>query len=155
MNWRRRSNHSLHRREVGGGGRLAHDHWLVQNPIHHRGELGGVCDIGENSGSVSVLSCTGAEICCAAAIAAYAAASIWSAEFRKRCREYATEQIDLQRRDFKRLGVLGDWENPYRTMDFRFEADMVRALAKIVERGHLARGAKAGALVLRLRLVAG
>jgi isoleucyl-tRNA synthetase len=65
-----------------------------------------------------------------------------AAEFRKRCREYAAEQIDLQRRDFKRLGVLGDWDNPYRTMDFRFEADMVRALAKIVERGHLARGAK-------------
>ncbi|MBL8263088.1 MAG: isoleucine--tRNA ligase [Xanthomonadaceae bacterium] len=65
-----------------------------------------------------------------------------AAEFRKRCREYAAEQIDLQRKDFKRLGVLGDWDNPYRTMDFRFEADMVRALAKIVERGHLARGAK-------------
>jgi isoleucyl-tRNA synthetase len=65
-----------------------------------------------------------------------------AAEFRKRCREYAAEQIDLQRRDFKRLSVLGDWDNPYRTMDFRFEADMVRALAKIVERGHLARGAK-------------
>ena len=65
-----------------------------------------------------------------------------AAEFRKRCRAYAAEQIDLQRKDFKRLGVLGDWDNPYRTMDFRFEADMVRSLAKIVERGHLARGAK-------------
>ncbi len=62
--------------------------------------------------------------------------------FRQKCREYAAEQIDLQRRDFKRLGILGDWENPYRTMDFRFEADMLRSLAKIVERGHLVRGAK-------------
>jgi isoleucyl-tRNA synthetase len=65
-----------------------------------------------------------------------------AAAFRQKCREYASEQIDIQRRDFKRLGVLGDWENPYRTMDFRFEADMLRALAKIVERGHLMRGAK-------------
>ncbi len=65
-----------------------------------------------------------------------------AAAFRARCREYAAEQIDGQRRDFKRLGVLGDWENPYRTMDFRFEADIVRALAKIVANGHLSRGAK-------------
>jgi isoleucyl-tRNA synthetase len=65
-----------------------------------------------------------------------------AAAFRQKCREYAAEQIDLQRRDFKRLGILGDWENPYRTMDFRFEADMLRSLAKIVERGHLVRGAK-------------
>jgi len=65
-----------------------------------------------------------------------------AAAFRVKCREYAAEQIDGQRRDFKRLGVLGDWENPYRTMDFRFEADTVRALAKIVANGHLSRGAK-------------
>jgi isoleucyl-tRNA synthetase len=65
-----------------------------------------------------------------------------AAQFRQKCREYAAEQIDQQRRDFKRLGILGDWENPYRTMDFRYEADMLRALAKIVERGHLLRGAK-------------
>lgn len=62
--------------------------------------------------------------------------------FRQKCREYAAEQIDLQRADFKRLGVLGDWDNPYRTMDFRYEADIIRSLAKIVERGHLVRGAK-------------
>ena len=60
----------------------------------------------------------------------------------QKCREYAGEQIDGQSRDFQRLGVLGDWEHPYRTMDFRFEADMLRSLAKIVERGHLARGVK-------------
>ena len=65
-----------------------------------------------------------------------------AAAFRQKCREYAAEQIAGQSRDFQRLGVLGDWDHPYRTMDFRFEADMVRALAKIVERGHLLRGAK-------------
>ncbi|HZX78671.1 MAG TPA: isoleucine--tRNA ligase [Lysobacter sp.] len=65
-----------------------------------------------------------------------------ASEFRQKCREYAAEQIDLQRRDFKRLGVVGDWDNPYRTMDFRYEADIMRSLAKIVERGHLVRGAK-------------
>ncbi|WP_231120506.1 isoleucine--tRNA ligase [Cognatilysobacter tabacisoli] len=65
-----------------------------------------------------------------------------AAAFRQKCREYATEQIELQRRDFKRLGVIGDWDRPYRTMDFATEAGIVRALAKIVERGHLLRGAK-------------
>ena len=63
-------------------------------------------------------------------------------EFRQKCRDYANEQIDVQRRDFKRLGVLGDWDNPYRTLDFRFEADEIRALAKVVENGHLLRGVK-------------
>ena len=63
-------------------------------------------------------------------------------EFRQQCREYATAQIDVQRRDFKRLGVLGDWENPYRTLDFKFEADEIRALAKVVDNGHLLRGVK-------------
>ncbi len=62
--------------------------------------------------------------------------------FRAKCREYAAEQIDLQRAGFRRLGVTGDWDNPYRTMTFRYEADMLRALAKIVERGHVARGFK-------------
>ena len=63
-------------------------------------------------------------------------------QFRQKCREYANEQIDLQRKDFKRLGVIGDWENPYRTLDFKFESDEIRALAKIVANGHLTRGAK-------------
>ncbi|MCQ4163783.1 isoleucine--tRNA ligase [Tahibacter harae] len=62
--------------------------------------------------------------------------------FRQKCREYASEQIDLQRADFKRLGVIGDWENPYRTMDAKFEADMVRALATIYANGHVTRGFK-------------
>lgn len=63
-------------------------------------------------------------------------------EFRQKCREYAESQIELQRRDFKRLGVLGDWDNPYKTLDFRFEANEIRALAKIVDNGHLTRGVK-------------
>ncbi|UJS24529.1 isoleucine--tRNA ligase [Thiothrix winogradskyi] len=62
--------------------------------------------------------------------------------FRKACREYAAEQINLQRKDFKRLGVLGDWENPYLTMDFQTEADIVRALGRIAANGHLHKGAK-------------
>ena len=63
-------------------------------------------------------------------------------EFRQKCREYAREQIDLQRRDFKRLGVIGDWDNPYLTLDFRFEANEMRALSRIIENGHLSRGVK-------------
>ncbi len=65
-----------------------------------------------------------------------------AAAFRAQCRSYAAEQILGQSADFQRLGVLGDWVNPYRTMDFGYEAGMLRALAKIVERGHLARGVK-------------
>jgi isoleucyl-tRNA synthetase len=65
-----------------------------------------------------------------------------AATFRERCREYARRQIDRQREGFKRLGVLGEWENPYVTLDFRYEANMIRALARIVEGGHLAQGAK-------------
>ncbi|WP_108471534.1 isoleucine--tRNA ligase [Rhodanobacter thiooxydans] len=65
-----------------------------------------------------------------------------AAAFRQKCREYAAEQVDTQRTDFKRLGVLGDWDHPYRSMDFRFEADMLRALARIVSNGHVVRGAK-------------
>lgn len=63
-------------------------------------------------------------------------------QFRAKCREYAEQQIDLQRKDFKRLGVIGDWDNPYKTLNFRFEADEIRALAKIIANGHLLRGAK-------------
>ena len=62
--------------------------------------------------------------------------------FRQKCREYAAQQVDTQRSDFKRLGVLGDWQHPYRTMDFKYEADMLRALAKVVANGHVLRGAK-------------
>ena len=65
-----------------------------------------------------------------------------AATFRQHCRDYAAKQIDVQRADFKRLGVLGDWGNPYRTMDFRYEADMLRALARIYANGHVMRGFK-------------
>ncbi|MGI8561770.1 MAG: isoleucine--tRNA ligase, partial [Luteimonas sp.] len=65
-----------------------------------------------------------------------------SVAFRQLCRDYANAQIDLQRRDFKRLGVLGDWDNPYRTLDYKYEADEIRAFAKIVANGHLQRGVK-------------
>jgi len=63
-------------------------------------------------------------------------------EFRQQCREYALAQIDLQRRDFKRLGVIGDWDNPYQSLDFRFEANEIRALSKVIANGHLSRGVK-------------
>ncbi|MBJ6982835.1 isoleucine--tRNA ligase [Luteimonas sp. MC1572] len=62
--------------------------------------------------------------------------------FRQACRDYALSQIELQMRDFKRLGVLGDWDNPYLTLDPKFEADEMRALAKVVDNGHLVRGVK-------------
>jgi isoleucyl-tRNA synthetase len=62
--------------------------------------------------------------------------------FRAACRAFAAEQIELQRTDFKRLGVLGDWDRPYRTMDFAFEAEQMRAFGRIVRNGHLYKGAK-------------
>jgi isoleucyl-tRNA synthetase len=64
------------------------------------------------------------------------------AEFRKACRQYASEQVNIQRDEFIRLGVLGDWFNPYLTMDFKFEADIVRALGRICANGHLTKGSK-------------
>jgi len=62
--------------------------------------------------------------------------------FRAACREYAAKQVDGQRKDFRRLGILGDWENPYLTMDPRFEAEQLRGFARIVENGHLYKGYK-------------
>ena len=64
------------------------------------------------------------------------------AVFRKACREYAGKQVDIQREAFVRLGILGDWYNPYLTMDFAFEADIVRSLGKITQKGHIIAGAK-------------
>ncbi len=64
------------------------------------------------------------------------------AVFRKACREYAAKQVEIQKEAFIRLGILGDWENPYLTMDFAFEADIVRSLGKITQKGHVAAGAK-------------
>ena len=62
--------------------------------------------------------------------------------FRQKCREYADRQIDLQREGFKRLGVLGTWDDPYASNKFSYEANMVRALARIIEGGHLDQGVK-------------
>jgi isoleucyl-tRNA synthetase len=59
-----------------------------------------------------------------------------------KARAYALEQIDRQRKDFKRLGVLGDWEHPYLTMNFSNEADELRALARIMDKGYVFRGLK-------------
>lgn len=67
---------------------------------------------------------------------------ISAAQFRDACRDYATKQVEGQREDFKRLGVLGDWAHPYRTMDYAFEANIVRALGRIIDAGHLHKGAK-------------
>ena len=64
------------------------------------------------------------------------------AEVQAKARAYAYEQIDRQRTDFKRLGVLGDWEHPYLTMNFSNEADEIRALARILEKGYVFRGLK-------------
>ena len=63
-------------------------------------------------------------------------------EFRAACREYADKQIKKQKVDFKRLGIFGDWDNPYLTKNFKYEADIVRALGKIVKNGHLTKGFK-------------
>jgi isoleucyl-tRNA synthetase len=62
--------------------------------------------------------------------------------FRAACREYALKQIDLQRSEFKRLGVLGDWDHPYLTMAPRFEAEQLRAFSLIIKNGHLYKGFK-------------
>jgi isoleucyl-tRNA synthetase len=68
--------------------------------------------------------------------------AIPAARFRELCREYAASQVERQKADFIRLGVLGDWDNPYLTMDYRFEADIIRELGKIQANGHLYLGAK-------------
>nr|MCH9712186.1 isoleucine--tRNA ligase [Pseudomonadota bacterium] len=62
--------------------------------------------------------------------------------FRAECRQYADVQVAKQKLDFQRLGILGDWNNPYLTKDFQYEADIVRALGKIVDNGHVSKGYK-------------
>ena len=62
--------------------------------------------------------------------------------FRNKCREYAKTQVEIQKEDFIRLGVLGDWNKPYLTMDYQTEADIIRSLGKITTNGHLQKGAK-------------
>ncbi|UZJ44681.1 isoleucine--tRNA ligase [Marinimicrobium sp. C6131] len=62
--------------------------------------------------------------------------------FRQKCRDYAARQVKGQKEDFIRLGVLGEWDNPYLTMDYKFEADIIRSLGKIADQGHLHKGFK-------------
>ena len=65
-----------------------------------------------------------------------------TAETQRLCRAYATEQIERQKKDFERLGVLGDWDHPYTTMSFGNEADEIRALGKVLAKGYVYRGLK-------------
>jgi len=62
--------------------------------------------------------------------------------FRQACREYASKQVDTQRESFKRLGVLADWDNPYLTMDYQYQADIMRAFGLIYQNGHIQQGVK-------------
>ena len=71
-----------------------------------------------------------------------AGVKISASEFRDECRKYAAKQVDGQREDFKRLGILGEWENPYLTMNYKFEAGIVRSLGQIIKNGHLHKGSK-------------
>ena len=64
------------------------------------------------------------------------------AEVQAKARAYAAEQVERQKKDFIRLGVLGEWDNPYLTMNFRNEADELRALGKLLEKGFVYRGLK-------------
>ncbi|WP_281738134.1 isoleucine--tRNA ligase, partial [Enterococcus dispar] len=64
------------------------------------------------------------------------------AEYREKCREYAMSQVDKQRNDFKRLGVAGDWENPYVTLDPTYEAAEIRVFGKMAEKGYIYKGLK-------------
>ena len=67
---------------------------------------------------------------------------VTAAEFRQRCRDYAAAQVSQQGDDFRRMGVVGDWDNPYLTMDYEFEAEIVRTLGRIIDNGHLHKGFK-------------
>jgi isoleucyl-tRNA synthetase len=63
-------------------------------------------------------------------------------ELRRRCREFALHWLDIQRADFRRLGVLGDWDHPYLTMDPGYEAIQIRLFGELVERGYIYKGLK-------------
>lgn len=67
---------------------------------------------------------------------------IGATEFREECRKYAQKQVDGQMADFQRLGIMADWKNPYLTKDYKIEANEIRALAKILEKGHIVKGTK-------------
>ncbi len=68
--------------------------------------------------------------------------NVSEAEFRQNCRDFAAEQLSNQRVEFKRLGIIGDWDKPYLTMNFANEANIVRTLGKILEAGHIYKGVK-------------
>ncbi|UTH17199.1 isoleucine--tRNA ligase [Macrococcus epidermidis] len=65
-----------------------------------------------------------------------------TAEFRELCRKYALEQVELQKADFKRLGVNGDWENPYITLQEKFEAEQIRLFGDMAKKGYIYKGKK-------------
>ena len=68
--------------------------------------------------------------------------SMPATKFRNKCKDYALKQVDKQRADFKKLGVIGDWENPYLTLDPKFEAEQIRVLGKMVDKGYIYKGLK-------------
>jgi len=65
-----------------------------------------------------------------------------TADFRRACRAYAEKYVDIQRRDFKRLGIIGTWDDPYKTLKFEYQAAIVRALGKFVEQDMVYKGKK-------------
>jgi isoleucyl-tRNA synthetase len=65
-----------------------------------------------------------------------------TADFRRACRAYAEKYVDVQRRDFKRLGIIGTWDDPYKTLKFEYQAAIVRALGKFVEQDMVYKGKK-------------
>lgn len=67
---------------------------------------------------------------------------VTASEFREKCRAFAKKQVEGQKVDFKRLGVFADWDKPYLTMNFDFEANAIRVLGRIIKKGHLHKGAK-------------
>ncbi|MBX4132337.1 isoleucine--tRNA ligase [Frischella sp. Ac48] len=67
---------------------------------------------------------------------------VTAAEFRNICREYAASQVAIQKADFIRMGVIGEWDNPYLTMNYDTEANIIRALGRVVANGHVVKGAK-------------
>ena len=68
--------------------------------------------------------------------------SMPATKFRNKCKDYALKQVDKQRADFKKLGVIGDWKNPYLTLDPKFEAEQIRVFGKMVDKGYIYKGLK-------------
>ncbi len=68
--------------------------------------------------------------------------SMPATKFRNKCKDYALKQVDKQRADFKKLGVIGDWDNPYLTLDPKFEAEQIRVFGKMVDKGYIYKGLK-------------